>query len=307
MTKQRYVRRTAKALQTGIADAEMSRSVRERLADGMVSIKPSKIKTRPELFQVREFAFGLKHTDKEHVKKLERAIGMVGELDPPVVIKIGGEWVCVDGHHRIEAYAKAGWRQPINCVWFGGTVQEAVIELMRLNSKDRLNVPQRDRLEMAWKLELLGKHSKAEIVKLCGVAEGSVAKMRVIKKLYADKNDIGAKLFRKRLGGILEESSWANARLAYAGVEPTARDDEERAAKLARRLGARMTNLLSREPRITARALTIYDPDLPSALIEAWNEQDPRLGEVDAEEQAPSQQGRPLPIGWKPGDPLPNL
>jgi len=296
MAKQRYVKRTAKALREGIANAEKYRSVRERPADGVVSVKPFQIKTRPELFQVREFSFGLRQTDNGHVKKLIRAIGMVGELDPPVVIKIGTEWICIDGHHRLEAYAKAGRRDLIKCVWFGGTVKEAVAESMRLNSKDRLNVPQPDRLETAWKLELLGDYSKAEIVTLCGVGEGTVAKMRVIRKLYADKNDSGAKLFRKRLGGPLEESSWANARLVYAGVEPKERDDEEKAATLAKRLNARMTNLLSRDPRITARALAMYDPSLPEALMEAWNEQDPRLEEAD---------------GLKPckqwGDPLPSL
>ena len=190
MGKQKYVRRSAKTLKEGVARAEKLRSVRERPADGIVSVKPFQIKVQPEVFQIREFSFGLRNTDNEFVKKLARAIGTAGELDPPVVIKIGGEWICVDGHHRIEAYKKAGWRQPIKCVWFNGTVREAVDESMRLNSKDRLNVPQRDRLEMAWKLVILGDHSKAEIVKLCGVGEGSVAHMRRITTVYADKNDV---------------------------------------------------------------------------------------------------------------------
>jgi hypothetical protein len=307
MAKQKYAARTAKVLKKGIADAEKYRSVRDRPADGIVKIKPSEIKTQPELFQIREFSFGLKQTDGEHVKKLARAIGTVGELDPPVVIKIGSEWICVDGHHRIEAYKKTEWRAPIKCVWFNGSVTEAVDESMRLNGKDRLNVPQRDRLETAWKLVLLGDHSKAQIVELCCVGDGSVAHMRRVVKVYGLEGEVASKLFRKQLGVPLDEASWTSARLAFAGVEPKERDDEEEAAKLAKRINSRLTNRLSRDPRITARALALYDPDLPKALMAAWREQDPRLEE--AEEDVGSggnKRWTPLPKGWKRGDPLPS-
>jgi len=271
MAKQKYVRRTAKALKDAIEEAERRRNVRDRPADDIVSIEPWKIETRPEMFQIRRFTYGHKNTDIDYVKKLERTIGIVGELDAPVVIKIGGRWVCVDGHHRIEAYNRASRRAAIKCIWFGGTVHEAVDEAMRLNGKDRLNVSQQDRLERAWELVVLGKHSKAEIVKLCGVGEGSVAYMRRIMRTYED-DDAGGRLFRQRLAMSLEEASWATARLSFVGVEPKERDDEDRAAKLAKRINSRLTNLLSREPHITARALELYDPELPRALRTAWNE-----------------------------------
>jgi hypothetical protein len=145
MAKSEYVRRTAQALKEQMKIAERQRSAKGRPADGIVHIKPTSIKTRPELFQMREFSYGLRNVDNDHVKKLERAIGTAGELDPPVVIKLGSEWVCVDGHHRIEAYKRSAGGKQIKCEWFGGTVREAVDESMRLNGKDRLNVPQRDR------------------------------------------------------------------------------------------------------------------------------------------------------------------
>jgi hypothetical protein len=279
MGKNEYVKRTAKMLKKQMAIAERARSVKNRPADGIVYLKPTSIKMRPELFQVREFSYGLRNVDKGHVTKLERAIGTVGELDPPVVIKLGREWVCVDGHHRIEAYKRAAsWKQ-IKCNWFGGTVREAVDESMLLNSKDRLNVPQPDRMEAAWKRVILDMGSKADIVKLCGVGEGSIAAMRRIKKAY-EASDAGGELFRKRLSVKLDEATWMNARLTFAGVEAKEIDDEERAAKLARSLHSRMTNLLSRDPGVTARALRLYDPELPRALAEAWAEQDPRLDDT---------------------------
>lgn len=308
MAKKAYVRRTAKALKRGVEDAERYRSVANRPVDGIVNIKPTQIKTRPELFQMREFSFGLRDTDGEHVKKLARAISVVGELDPPVVIKIGADWICIDGHHRLEAYKKAGWRGPIRCMWFAGTVREAADEAIQLNTKDRLNVTQQARLEAAWKLVIIGDHSKAEIVKLCGVGEGSVAHMRRIKAVYSTKSDVGAKLFRERLAMPLDEASWNHARLTYAGVEPKARNDEEEAAKLARRINSRLTNLLSRNPAITARALEIYDPKLPRALTQAWENGDRRLAAGEDDELvSASKKMSPLPKGWKAGDPLPDL
>jgi ParB/Sulfiredoxin domain len=302
MAKQKYVRRVAKALKDAIEKAECGHDVRHRPADGIVSIEPWKIETRPEMFQIRRFTYGHKDTDIEYVKKLERTIGIVGELDAPVVIKIDGEWVCVDGHHRIAAYNRTGWRDPIRCLWFEGTVREAVDESMRLNGKDRLNVSQQDRLERAWELVILGKHSKAEIVKLCGVGEGSVAHMRRIKKTY-EEGDVGSKLFRKRLGMPLEEASWATARLAFVGAEPKERDDEERAAKLARRINSKLTNLLSRDPRVTARALEIYNPELPSALMKVWKWTLKNPQKIIEKEDAPSA----LSDAERPGGPLPEL
>jgi ParB/Sulfiredoxin domain len=117
--------------------------------EAFTELLPGEIVLRPELFQPREFSFGLRQTDPDHVKKLARAIGIQGELDPVLVIKLGKRFVCVDGHHRLEAYKKEKWTKPIKCEWFGGSLREAVDESMARNAKDRLNVPQADRLEAA--------------------------------------------------------------------------------------------------------------------------------------------------------------
>ena len=144
---------TAKALSEAVRKAEGQLSTRGRPPDNeaFVQLHPSQIKTRPELFQPREFSFGLRMTDPDHVKKLERAISINGELDPVLVIKLGKQFVCVDGAHRLKAYEAVKWREAIRCEWFAGTLKEAVKESMARNKKDRLNVPQADRLEQAWK------------------------------------------------------------------------------------------------------------------------------------------------------------
>lgn len=278
---------TVKVLKEDIPSYEEMRDVCDRPQDGIVSVDPTQIKMLPHIFQPREMSYGARDVDTEYVNTLARRISIVGELDPPIVIRLGSAWVCVDGHHRIAAYKRtaSGWKgRPIKCVWFGGTVREAVDEAIRSNRKEHLTLPQRDRLERAWKYVLLGDRSKAEIVDLCVVGEGTVASMRRIKKAYDACSDAGERLvrdkFRKNLGIPLEEARWDSARLAFVGVEEKERDDEEKAAKLAKRINSRLTDLLKRDPVVTARALEIYDPTLPRALTAAWNEpRDRRLTE----------------------------
>ncbi len=261
----------ATKLQQALGKAERQLNTKGRPKHGTVELFPSEIKTRPELFQPREFSAGLRETDQDFVKQLTRTIGILGELDAIVVIKIGTKFVCVDGHHRIQAYKEAKWAKPIKCEWFGGSVREAVDESMRRNTKDRLNVPQADKMENAWKRVLLDWGSKAEIVKLCGVGEGTVAHMRRVKRQGFEDSPRG-KEFRRRLGGgSLQETSWYQAKLAELGVEPKEIDDEVRAERLARRIRSRLEDLLSREPTVTARALELYDPALPKEIARAWH------------------------------------
>ena len=77
-------------------------------------------------------------------------------------------------------------------------------------------------------------------------------------------------MMRSSLGFPLTETSWSQAKLVYLGVEPKEIDDELLAERLARRMRARLTNLLSRNAKVTARALALYDPELPKGIAEAW-------------------------------------
>jgi hypothetical protein len=188
-----------------------------------------------------------------------------------LVIKIGGTWTCVDGHHRLEAYRKEKRTEPIKCEWFGGTVREAVDESVARNDIYKLPIGHADRFEAAWKRVLLDWGSKAEIVALCCVSEGIVAMMRRVKKRYGD-DDQWAMDFRSRLlGRPLMEVPWSSARMAYLMSEPVDTSKEKRAAKLARQLAARMTDVLSRDPVVTAKALELYDQELVEPLAEALN------------------------------------
>ena len=124
----RFPRHTPARRQKALAEAEKAFACADlkRGKRKYVSLRTSQIKERLELFQPREFSYGARAVNPDWVKELARRIGIHGELDPVLVIRLGTEWICVDGHHRIAAYRARNHRKPIKCEWFGGNPKEAV-------------------------------------------------------------------------------------------------------------------------------------------------------------------------------------
>jgi len=238
----------------------------------IVSVPPKEIIVQPELFQPRRFSAGLREVDPKHVKDLETRITRKGELDPVLVVKfkapLGDRWVCVDGHHRLAAYQKLKRKEPIRCEWFAGSVREAADASLLRNEIAKLGVPQADRFEEAWRRVLNDWGSKKDIVTLTGTSDGMVALMRRVKKAFQLQDPKGQAL-RAELGHVLDTHSWSRVRAAWVGLTPTEWSIEEEAARLARILSNRLTNKLSKNPEVTARALYIYDPGLCSELVQA--------------------------------------
>jgi ParB-like nuclease domain len=268
-----------------------------------VLVKPNDIGEIPEIFQPREFTLGARDHDRIHVTALTQEIRNRGELDPPLVIKLKRDgWTVVEGHHRVEAYKELGrGDQEIQCDWFYGSVQEAAIEALERNNILKLNIKQPDRMEEAWKWVLLRWGSKAEIIKACGVSDGTVGTMRravrfvqlldeknkPMRPEHKDFNDAVA--FRKRLqewkrdATVPKEDStpsewfdylmtftWGVAGRMLKGVTQQEFDEENAAMRIVKRLNGAVGHMLSENPKITARALQILDPTLPPQLIKAW-------------------------------------
>lgn len=233
-----------------------------------VLIRTSEIKERLELFQPREFSYGARSVSPEWARELARRIGIHGELDPVLVIRLGKEWVCVDGHHRIAAYRLRSHKKPIRCEWFTGTPTEAVDESMRRNKKDTLPVQSADRREEAWRRVLLNHGSKKEISDACGVGSSTVANMRKAKRKYESDPEFAALVARPLL-----ETSWGVMLLAAYSGDARDFDLDERAGVLARTISRRLTDLLKKDPVVTAHALAKYDRQLPRALIDVWRGQ----------------------------------
>jgi hypothetical protein len=252
--------------------------VRPAAADGptYVQLKPQEVHTRHELFQPREFLFAKSGLDTRHVTKLKRVIEIKGEIEPILVVKLGAQWVCVDGHHRVAAYQKLKCKE-IKGEWFAGSLREAVDESYKRNEIAKLEIAREDKYEEAWRRVLLGGGSKAQISKFCGVGGTLVAFMRRVKRRWEKGSDDFAKQFRSRLSGRLDEASWSTARMIWLNTESK---DTERdlAVKLARNMKTRLTDTLSRDPATTADALALYDRELPGPLMVALAERlDPKL------------------------------
>jgi hypothetical protein len=300
------INKNAKAREEALAKAEKKLSLQghpgTKTGDvATVSLKPNDVKAIPEIFQPREFTFGLRDTDKTHVTALKQEITIHGELHPPLVIKLKRDgWVVVEGHHRIEAYKAAGkGDQEIKCDWFYGTVRDAADAGLERNNIIKLNVKQPDRSEEAWKRVQLNWGSKQQIAKQCSVSPSLVAEMRRVVRLVQSESLEGA-AFRKRLsegyyGTPLKEDatpaeavehlktlSWGIAGGLYRGVTKAQFDTDAEVMRLARAIQNRLEDALSKNPNITARALKLYDPTLPKALMAAWGSPDPDYDPYEA-------------------------
>lgn len=269
------VRDAAEALKT--AEAQLEQPDATNGGPVYVQVRPQDIKERLEIFQPRRPGYGLRKVDARHVNNLKTRIERKGELDPVLVVKLGRQWVVVDGHHRVAAYLKLNRKEPIKCEWFPGSVREAADESLRRNEKAHLEVDQGDKHEEAWKRTLLGWGSKSEVVKLTGASDGTVAHMRRTVKSHRDFNkteqephrrQIGEKL-HMRLGADLRVHSWNKVKEVLLDLSPHEVDENAAAANLSRNLRTRMTNKLSEDPEVTARALWLYDRDLCPKLVEA--------------------------------------
>jgi hypothetical protein len=263
----RFPRFTAARRQKALAQAEkeFAKNNLKRGKAKHVSIRTSEIKERLELFQPREFSYGARSVDPEWARELARRIGIQGELDSVLVIRIGNEWVCVDGHHRIAAYRLRSHKKPIKCEWFDGTPTQAVDESMRRNNKDTLPIPSADRREEAWRRVLLDQGSKKEISQACGVSLSTLANMRKAKRRYENDPEFAARVARP-----LMETSWGVMLLADHNGDEHESDLDDRAGTLARTIRRRLSDLLIKDPVVTAHALAKYHKHLPRTLMDVW-------------------------------------
>jgi len=197
----------------------------------------------PALFQPRAM-------DERHISELVRAIKATGSLDPITVLQAGEEAVLVDGHHRVEAYKRAKRTADIPVRYFDGTPEEAVLESGEANSKAKLPMVTRERMNFAWRLVVMKAYSKEQIANAAGVSTSQVATMRKVLKKLGD--------------GAAAHRSWLLARGAAEGEDVEMSDDEreewkkEQADRWADRLQKEFGNKLSSNPEITAMALATY-------------------------------------------------
>jgi hypothetical protein len=91
------MKQTAHTLSNAVRRAEKELQPPHETDALVIDVRPSDVETRIQLFQPRMLTHGGHLVDAKHVKKLSRTIGTKGELEPILVVKLRGSWVCVDG------------------------------------------------------------------------------------------------------------------------------------------------------------------------------------------------------------------
>lgn len=227
----------------------------------------------PKVFQPRGPAG---YASDAHVRDLAKAPKGGHALDSVTVFWVGNGWAVIDGHHRLQAYRVADWRDDVPVKVFSGSLDEAMGHAGRLNSGAKMLMSNPEKKALAWRLSTCTKLSKARIVRDSGMSDGFMAGMfRIRKKLLTEKG-----LSIADLAGM----SWHDAQKQAAGdaseEEAIDRDAwlEEKAQDMANRILKAIGKQGQLNHEVLARALDIYDCRLPDSLREFWDDE---RGEVE--------------------------
>ena len=225
------------------------------------------VKLWPEVFQQRRVS---EHVSKAHSRFLAKKAGAnpYGVLDSITVWWDGKGWACVDGHHRMAAYRENGadkWHSiPVGV--FEGTLEAALVFSARANTRDKLQMGIQEKTGAAWRMVVATEMSKAQIADASGISERLVAYMRSAKTKLTAKGTTG-----------LADMRWESARkLADGQILDDAAWDEDAMETKAQTMAALLHKTLGanagRQVEVLARALEIYNGQLPRALAECWHE-----------------------------------
>lgn len=134
-------------------------------------------------------------------------------LDPILVFPVGERYYVVDGHHRINAYHSAKWKNPVPVKVFNGSFQDARIEAFRRNSKNKLAMTKQDKMEGTWRLVKEGNLSISTPHEKKGHGSGrSLRECRSLAAFQPDKSIVAPRVTDHAsgcvtgLGGIIERS-----------------------------------------------------------------------------------------------------
>lgn len=231
------------------------------------------IRMAQSVFQPRDFSEAGVAYSEDHIRNLLEAISANPQvmLDPLVVWWSGKHWRVIDGHHRLLAYERWNKQRPnslgnIPVKVFKGSLEDAMLEAARQNSKDKLPMSKTEKLNRAWKFTHSGIGSKKTISEACKVSPATVSNMR--KQLEAIKAWSPA-----HWEAWCAKSTWETAK-KFGQEEREISDGwkEKLAKKWTDRLGVAFGTKFAQQPEIAARALEMYSEKLVDALCEEWHD-----------------------------------
>jgi hypothetical protein len=240
------------------------------------SVPLEELRTAPRVFQYRDY-HQRKHEKAHHLKSLVRAIRVGdGHLDPIEVFPVAGYRIVLDGHCRLAAYKRAGFATStsIPIEHFAGDFSDALLRAAEANSKDKLPLTLREKLEAAWNLvkyDPKGEvYSLRRIQKATGASKSTAGNMRTL--LLDDSLDFDP-----------SQLSWRGVKYRrQSGKKWGEEAQEARAEAWAKRLSSAFGHKPVRAPRIFFSALEHCYPSLfPDNIPVDWVLSSPALEEAN--------------------------
>lgn len=183
----------ADEFEEGAACSSIAQALTELLAMARGTLPPSAKRRALPIHKIvlKPTAFQRRGTSEPHIAELKQAVKNGATLDPVLVIFVGAYPVIVDGHHRMAAYEAAEWTGLVPVEVFEGSLEDAVAEAVRRNSKAKLPMTKTERMDAAWALACLDPNPEGaktdkvrDIRSTSGVSERQVWSMfRAIRVL----------------------------------------------------------------------------------------------------------------------------
>lgn len=261
-------------------------------------LAPAKIHRWPGVFQHR----GRRGAEgDDHVKVLAAAVrkSRTGQLSPVTVWWDGKRWVCIDGHHRLDAYRLAAITAPIPVEVFNGSLSEAVIQAAAANTKDKLAMPTREKMNAAWRLVIVTGNaiSREATAEAASVSTGSIAIMRRVRAQLESRAAPTTDALTISRVVDYRNLPWLDAKRLAEGRDAIDRDWDEADNLKVQEWATALTKLFGRtagkRPELLARALDLYDTRVMTRMVEYWREEhgEDDDGNEAAEDDAEAMQG----------------
>jgi ParB-like chromosome segregation protein Spo0J len=265
-------------MQEAVSIIQSIKDLNQDATDEPDHLRPSQIHEIQSVFQIRGDI-----PDHTHVSALLDVLKRGGSLKPVTVWRCGEGAILIDGHHRLHAYKQRQkqLKQPllVPVEWFSGSLDEALEQAAAANNEVKLPLSSQQRKNFGWRLVILNRHSKAEIAKMAGIAERTVANMRAAKKtLLAMDPDEDLPL------------SWTVAFMRAKGADKEGNqldyEDfiDQQAQDWANRLSKTFSTRLAKSPVITAKTLAIHLGDSAGDVARLLMEEVGEEGALEEEE-----------------------
>lgn len=235
----------------------------ERIANGEPTPTPAPkrlpldaIQRIPELFQPRGSD---EWRSTAHINGLSSSSANAkqgngtAKMEAVLVFWVGDAWVCLDGHHRLAAISKKKKTgATIGVEVFSGTIQDAMMEATRRNSRNKLAMNEKDKSERAWQLFMLGTGTHTDIAEACGVSPKTIQRMAQAVKGYGITEEA-----KEQLRGL---RWWQVRLLTNPNTAGQLSFDEKMDGRIQRKAEVLGKAIKDDAPGLVAEALMLRDP-----------------------------------------------